>query len=86
MIVPSGDPAIDAARRARSRDRDCANDQMHAEAGAREALKPIREALDRCAQATMPPCDFATLFNEYEKVIDTISGLAFTAEEINAVT
>lgn len=49
------DPAAEAARRARPGNHYTANDQMHAEAGAREVLAPIRELHKSWSEAWATP-------------------------------
>lgn len=49
---------------------------------AREALKPIRAVLDKLAEDTIPPCDFATQVELFAKAINDLSPLVYSTEEL----
>lgn len=75
------DPAVVAAQRAAQSGPYAGCCKAYANAAAREALKPIREVLDKLAADTEPPCNYATQIELFEKAISDISGLAFATEE-----
>ena len=64
------DPAVEAAQRARDRG-------GYLVAAAREALQPVKDELDRLAEATKPPCSFETWVNEFEAAVDRISAYCY---------
>lgn len=48
----------------------------------REALAPIRAVLDKLAEDTVPPCDFATQVELFAKAINDLSPLVYSTEEL----
>ncbi|WP_260973525.1 hypothetical protein [Mycolicibacterium llatzerense] len=76
------DPAIDAAQRVIvGRVSSAHPDDLTA--AAREALKPIREELDKLAKATEPPCNWEIWTEAYAEAVDRISHHCFSTEEMN---
>lgn len=51
---------------------------------AREALKPIRDLLDKLALDTYPPCDLGTRIDLFQQAISDLSPLVYTSEELKA--
>ncbi len=76
------DPAVEAARRAGRVDPGWPK-KVIAEEAAREALRPIRDELNRLAEATEPPCSFETWAKEFGAAIDRISVYCFSPEELS---
>ena len=74
------DPAVEAAQRALMADGPPRNALVSA---AREALKPIRRVLDKLAEDTEPPCDYALQIELFERAISDLSPLVYTSEELD---
>lgn len=74
------DPAAEAAQRAFWVPGE--SHEIAAVAAAREVLKPIRAVLDKLAEDTVPPCDFATQVELFEKAINDLSPLVYSTEEL----
>lgn len=74
------DPAVEAAQRAFWVPGE--SHEIAAVAAAREALKPIRDLLDKLALDTYPPCDLGTRIDLFQQAISDLSPLVYTTEEL----